>query len=414
MRVLKVTQFYYPYLEKGGPALKVRALSRHLMRRGHAVTVLTADFGARRAAPADPAEPETIYLSTLVRYRTSTVSPSVVGFCRRRLAEFDVVHLYGLYDLLGPVVAAFCRARGTPYVLEPLGMYRPIVRSLLKKRLYQRLVTRRLEAGAARLIATSEQERWELIEAGVAAEKLLVRRNGVELEEFVNLPPRGAFRRVHSISESERLVLYLGRLSRKKGLDLLLRAFAGVSAHARLAIAGPDDRDGCLAGLHRLARELGLGPDRLLLCGPHYGRAKLEALVDADVFVLPSQNENFGNAAAEAIACGTPALVTDQCGIAPWIDGRAGLVVAHDVQALRNGLACLLEGDTVRRRLRDGCDEVARMLSWDAPVTEMEALYASVARQSGPRRVQTAAAAPAGHAGKSEPAEEFPPPANSA
>src|ERR1700693_3716714 len=94
--------------------------------------------------------------------------------------------------------------------------------------------------------------------------------------------------------------------------------------------------------------------------GPVYGDAKWAAYRDADVFVLPSQNENFGNTAAEAVACGTPVLVTDRCGIAPLIDQRAGLVVPHNRAALEAGLRRFLDDPTLSARLRAGCGEVAR------------------------------------------------------
>jgi glycosyltransferase involved in cell wall biosynthesis len=115
--------------------------------------------------------------------------------------------------------------------------------------------------------------------------------------------------------------------------------------------------------------------ERLLFLGPLYGDAKWAALQDADVFVLPSQNENFGNAAAEAIAVGTPVIVTDQCGIAPLVRDQAGLVVPYEREALTEALWCLLTDDPLRERFRQGCRKVAETLSWDEPAAQMEQLY---------------------------------------
>jgi glycosyltransferase involved in cell wall biosynthesis len=113
----------------------------------------------------------------------------------------------------------------------------------------------------------------------------------------------------------------------------------------------------------------------LLFLGPLYGDAKWAALQDADVFVLPSQNENFGNAAAEAIAVGTPVIVTDRCGIAPWVHDQAGLVVPYDREALTEALWRLLTDEALHRRMRQGCRKVAEALSWDEPVAQMVRLY---------------------------------------
>jgi glycosyltransferase involved in cell wall biosynthesis len=402
MRILKTTQTYYPYLSKGGPPVKVRGIAKALARRGHQVTVLTACFN-----DAEPDVPlnaptslsrsgswisqdkdlEAVYLSTLVNYRATTINPRVVNFCLKRLRDFDVVHIYGLYDLLGSVVAWFCRRRGIPYVLEPLGMFGPKVRSQKKKRLYRRLVGNALFQGAAVVIATSETERAELIAGGIAEAKIVLRRNGLDLGEFETLPPRGAFRAKLGLSEQQPLLFFLGRLSFIKGLDLLVQAFSQIDALralpdgrasaptcARLVIAGPDDDDGCAQTIRGLIDQLQLR-GRVILTGPLYGNERLQAFIDADVFVLPSRYESFGNAAAESLACGTPVLVTDTCGIAPLVDGRSGLVVACDVEGLRDGMNSLLKDRSLFARLRDGCAGVAQSLSWDAPVEQMERIY---------------------------------------
>jgi glycosyltransferase involved in cell wall biosynthesis len=97
---------------------------------------------------------------------------------------------------------------------------------------------------------------------------------------------------------------------------------------------------------------------------------------------LPSQNENFGNTAAEAVACGTPVLVTDRCGIAPIVDQRAGLVVPHDCAALEAGLEQILGDPAMAAHLRAGCKEVARSLGWSEPLAETEALYRHLIAES--------------------------------
>lgn len=394
MRILKISQAYFPFLDKGGPTVKVRSIARALRDKGHQVTVLTADLGLAKsdlgagfAVPnrwgwkAEDGGTEAIYLRTRARYRALTWNLGVVAFCRQRLSGFDLVHIYGLYDLLGPVVASFCRGRGLPYVVEPMGMFQPIVRNLRLKRLYHALLGKPMLRGAGRLIATSEQERRELIEGRLPEAKIVVRRNGIELPD--RLPAAGTFRRQWNISRDTKLVLFLGRLVSKKSPELMLEAFARWRAGAGgpqpslLVLVGPDEGDGYRQQLETFAVRLGLNGG-VLFTGPLYDDAKWAAYQDADLFVLPSQNENFGNTAAEAVACGTPVLLTDRCGIAPLVDQRAGLVVPHDHEALRAGLARLLNDETLRQRLRAGCAEVTRALGWDEPLAVMETLYAEL------------------------------------
>lgn len=395
MRILKTTQTYYPYLHLGGPPAKVRGIARELVRHGHEVTVLTAWLGEPDSAvnlgewdkqrgdwgwESRHDAVEAIYLPTVANYRATTMNPRVLSFCARRLGAYDVVHIYGLYDTIGSVTAWSCRRRGLPYVLEPLGMFGPKVRSQRKKKLYRQLVGGALFEGAAGVIATSETERAELIAGGIAAEKIEVRRNGLDLDEFQPLPARGALRAKLGIGENERLVLFLGRLSFIKGLDVLLRAFGEIAdthRNVRLVIAGPDDADGCREEILRLVEKLKL-ERRVSFPGPLYADQKLQALRDADLFVLPSQYESFGNAAAEAIACGLPVLVTKGCGIASLIAEQAGLVVDCTVEGLQAGLKLLLGDTALLAGLSSGCASIAQGLSWVEPVEQMERIYSSL------------------------------------
>jgi glycosyltransferase involved in cell wall biosynthesis len=398
MRILNVTETYAPFLEFGGPPVKVRALSEGLARRGHTVGVLTADWGLEKRMQTQEGKitaerspfgwrrnengVQAIYLPTWLRYRTVSWNPAVKRYCRARLKNFDVVHIFGLYDLLGPAVAAACRVRNLPYVLEPIGMFVPIVRNLWMKGLYHFAWGRRLLEGASAVIATSDQEAEELVGSGVTRTKITLRRNGVEVP--ASWPEPGAFRRAHGISQDAKLILFLGRLSAKKSPDLLVQAFASLPPQVggktlQLVFAGPDEGS-VKAQLDQMASQLGIRT-RVQFAGPVFGPGKWAAYRDADVFVLPSQNENFGNTAAEAVAAGTPVIVTEQCGIAPLLAGEAGLVVPHDSAALSEALARVLGEAGVRARLAGGCAKVTSRLGWDEPVREMEMLYARLASQ---------------------------------
>jgi glycosyltransferase involved in cell wall biosynthesis len=391
MRILNVTQSYYPFLDKGGPTVKVRALARGMAAAGHTVTVLTADLGfdpvTRETADATPSRwgweahqdgVEAIYLRTHARYRALTWNPGVTGFCRERLASYDLAHIYGLYDLIGPRVASACRRIIRPYVVEPMGMFHPIVRNIWMKRMYHDVFGGAMLHGADRLVATAEQERQELLGGGIPDCKIVVRRNGIDIPP--ELPPPGSFRTRWEIATNVKLVLFLGRLVSKKSPDLMLEAFArwyrrnNGSQPSLLVLAGPDEGDGFRQHLETFAAQVGLNGG-VLFTGPLYGDAKWAAYRDADLFVLPSQNENFGNTAAEAVACGTPVLVTDRCGIAPIVDRRAGLVVSHDCDALGAGLEKILDDPAFAAHLRAGCRDVARSLSWAEPLAQMESLY---------------------------------------
>ena len=398
MRILNVTQSYFPFFEFGGPPVKVRALSKALSRRGHRVTVLTADWGFQTRFPSQSLESsertsfgwkyeeegiEAIYLPMWLRYRALSWNPRVRRFCRERLREFDVAHIFGLYDFLGATVAAECRRMAIPYVVEPIGMFLPIVRNIWLKRMYHLLLGKRLVGQSRIVVATSEQEVAELVSGGVPAEKIALRRNGVEAPEA--LGEAGSFRRAHGIPDNAKLVLFLGRLSQKKSPDLLLEAFAIIrervesekGAVLRLALVGPDE-EGMGKRLRLRAEELGVGA-LVKFCGPVFGKEKWDAYRDANVFVLPSQNENFGNTAGEAAASGTPVIVTEKCGIAPFIANGAGLIVPLDRLSLAEAIQKVLFEPGLGERLSAGCREIVSRLTWDEPAREMETMYRRIA-----------------------------------
>jgi len=405
MRILNVTETYAPFLEFGGPPVKVRALAQGLAQRGHAVNVLTADWGLEKRlrlhSEADlqalgwdrspfgwrhaEGGVQSIYLPSWFRYRTLSWNPAVKRYCRARLQNFDLVHIFGIYDLLGSPVAAAARARNIPYVVEPIGMFVPIVRNVWMKRMYHYFVGRQLFAGASAVIATSELEVQELAASGVAPQKIVLRRNGVESP--ASWPSRGKFRASLGIPEQARLILFLGRLSLKKSPELLLQAFGNlperIGEHTlMLVFAGPNENS-MQQHLTTAASRLGIS-ERVKFSGPLYGDDKWAAYRDADIFVLPSQNENFGNTAAEAIAAGTPVVVTEQCGIAPLVKDVAGLVVAHDETSVANALERLLSDPQLHAKFVSGCVELTSRLSWEEPVSQMETLYATLTTPAVP------------------------------
>jgi len=355
------------------------------------VSVITADLGLDRSSiplknlelfswgeRCIEGEVEANYFRSLAQYRAITLNPDVIGFLGANLQEFPIAHIYGLYDLFGPATALYCSRRKVPYILEPMGMMKPIVRNIGLKRFYHFVLGHGVVQGARFVIATSEQEKQEFLELGVPTGRIIVRRNGIEVPE--NPPEPGGFRKAWDISRDAKVVLYLGRITPKKSPDLLIQAFcrwkkaAGTDAPSVLVIAGPEEDSAYSASLRELAMHLGIYGD-VRFTGPIYGQQRWHAYRDADVFVLPSQNENFGNTVAEAAAVGTPVIVTDQCGIAPYVRNRAGTIISHDVGALEGALAKFLAHSGLRERFRDGCQLMTAELDWSGPVSQMEALY---------------------------------------
>ena len=213
--------------------------------------------------------------------------------------------------------------------------------------------------------------------SGLESQRIVIRRNGIDLSEFSNLPERGQMRSRFGIKPDERILLYLSRLSPKKNPEMLIRAFANLDLpKTKLVLAGPNE-SGYLEKLQSIRSELGLESD-VVFVGPLFGNEKISALVDADIFVLPSTNENFGNVIAESVAAGTPVVITNKCGIAPYIKDRVGLVVSTEQHELQQAIITLLSDASLYKKFELACSDVAKEFSWDQPAASMEKLYKKV------------------------------------
>ncbi len=379
MKLLHVVPTYVPAWRRGGPVRAVHGLCRALAARGHEVTVFTTDVDTAGAVPVgrpvalDGVE---VWYFPVRPPRRLHRAPAMAAALRRRVAEFDVVHLHSVF-LWPTMAAARAAARaGVPFLLAPRGMLvHDLVRrrGSLRKLLWINLVERRTLTRAAGLHATSDLEAAEAAALRLPLPHVFVVPNGVELEPWdgdeAALAPA-----VRDLLRGGPFLLFLGRLSWKKGLDRLIAALVEVPA-AALVIAGPDDED-CRPTLERLAGGLGVG-GRTLFPGQVDGAERAALLHRAAALVLPSYSENFGNAVLEAMAAGRPVVVTPEVGLATVVrEVGAGVVVEGDPARLAAALSGLLAdraaADAMGRR---GAAAARERFSWEAVATRMEAAY---------------------------------------
>jgi glycosyltransferase involved in cell wall biosynthesis len=322
----------------GGPAVALGGLTRAQAAAGMSVEVLATyrtgeDLSAAEQMRGGGVEVNLVgpALGPLLRH------PELAERCRTSVARADVLHVHGLWEAVQHRAAAVARRRpGKPYVFRPCGMLDPwsLAQRRWKKRIYLAWRLRGDLNRAAALHYTTAAERDLAAPVGLRA-RAIVEPNGVDLAEFEMLPQRGTFRRAAGLSDGQPLILFLSRLHPKKGLELLIPAFAmaDVPRDTVLAVVGPDS-DGYRAKVEALAKEQGVG-QRVIFPGMLAGRSRIEAMVDADLFVLPSHQENFGNVVVEALAAGTPVIVSDKVNLCEDVrQGSVGAVVPLDAAAL--------------------------------------------------------------------------------
>jgi len=259
--------------------------------------------------------------------------------------RFDVAHLHACRNVPGAIAAYHLHRAGVPYVLAPNGTAPRLERRQLAKRVFDVVMGQRILQRATRVLAVSGAEQRQLHTLGVDPGVIRLVPNPVDLDEFTSPIARGRFRARFGLPDaaSAHLVMFLGKLTPRKRVDVLIRAFAQLDRpDARLAIAGNDMGAG--TGSHALVRELGL-QSRTIFTGLLRGRERLEALADADVLVYPSQDEIFGLVPLEAILSGTPVIVADDSGCGEIVSRTGGgqVVPEGDVNALARAIAAILD-----------------------------------------------------------------------
>ena len=393
MNILHVSAHLLIDLFGGEPAKEIYGLSKALVERGHKVTIYTTDvFNKSRKLKyrteilnmdgVEVCEFKSLGIK-LGQRRYICISPAMIPMMAKQTATFDIIHLHQYPTFLNIVAHHYAQKYHVPYVLQAHGSLPGVTANHPLRQVYKLFWGRRILKDAYKLIAVSPTEVEQYRDTGIDEHKIEIVPNGIDLSEFDNLPKRGEFRRKYGLGD-QRIILYLGRIHKIKGLDLLAKVLTDLSqalSNIKLVIVGPDD--GYLPSLKKLIADLGIN-DKVLFTGPLYGQEKLKAYVDADVYVLPSVYEIFGVTVLEACACGTPVIVTDRCGIADVINGQAGLVVPCEKEQIQHALLHMLGNDKLRQEFGErGKLLVREKFKWEKIAEQVEKVYRGILRGAG-------------------------------
>jgi glycosyltransferase involved in cell wall biosynthesis len=372
LRVLFASPAWAPSRAFGGPVVAGRELVRRLVARGHTVDVITTTIVDLEQRPAPRSSTRVVdgatvrYLATPLRYRWMGIPPTL-PVALARLPRPDVVHVFGFRDPVTTGTAAWYRLRRVPYVFEPLGMFEPRLRKVALKRALDATLYRGVARGAAAVVVASDRERDAVVAAGVDASKVRVRGNGFP-EPVAHAHADGLRARLGIPAEAP-IVLYVGRIAAGKGIEHLVETAREIR-DAHVVLSGPDDRHGVTTQAPRVHTL------------PMTDEPPRELYPQADVFVLASEGESFGMAAAEAAAAGTPVIVSDRCGIAGFFEDGEALVVPYERTAVVDAVRRVLSDAQLRERLARGGVEAARRTSWDRVTDLQEEIYREVSPPS--------------------------------
>ncbi|GAB4045214.1 glycosyltransferase [Spirosoma litoris] len=363
MRILNICAYTW---QAGGPPKIIFDHTQVVLRYGHQVDILSPFTPGEKPYPVPEGANLILCKRTpLISRFFREFSVELYQYLQKHIHEYDVIHCHGLWHF--GTLAPFMLDRKIAKVITIHGVLDRWVyahnnwKKELMNSLAQKAYLRR--ADLVQINNTDEQEDI-LRYLGQPHPNVVVIPNGVKTSDFAQLPPKGTFRQKFNIPANKQLVLFMSRLNVKKGLDLLLpgfRDYVQKYPNTILALAGSDD--GYQATTRQFIDQHNLS-DSIRLVGMLTGDDKKAALADADIFTLPSYSEGFSMAVLEAMAAGTPALVSDRVGFGDTIRQyeAAGLLSSLTPEAVTAGLEKLLGDDLLRRQVAQNATGMVKKL----------------------------------------------------
>ena len=386
MKILHVAHFFYPCLSAGGV---VNASYQIASKQGKDddVKVISSDSCKERLKfpngryDVDVDGIKVDYFKNLsngFKLKTMLDTPLAAPFkIRKDIKDYDIVHIHEHRQTLAIIASYFARKNNIPYIVQAHGSVLPFFQKEGLKNLFDKVFGFKILHNASCVFALTEVEKEQYLKMGVDEDKIEIVPLGINLEEYENLPAYGKFRSKFNIGENDKLILFVGRIHEIKGLDLLLDAFNDLIVQSneknslenidcssiKLAIVGPDD--GYLVKLEEKVKEYSL-EENVIIAGPLYKEEKQEALVDCDVFVMPSKYESFTTSGLEAMACSKPLVLTKNNHIHDWVDGNVGLACEDNKDSLREAIGKVLFDEELSQIFAENGNKLIKeKYNWD-------------------------------------------------
>ena len=396
MKILHVAHFFYPCLSAGGV---VNASYQIASKQGKDddVKVISSDSCKERLKfpngryDVDVDGIKVDYFKNLsngFKLKTMLDTPLAAPFkIRKDIKDYDIVHIHEHRQTLAIIASYFARKNNIPYIVQAHGSVLPFFQKEGLKNLFDKVFGFKILHNASCVFALTEVEKEQYLKMGVDEDKIEIVPLGINLEEYENLPAYGKFRSKFNIGENDKLILFVGRIHEIKGLDLLLDAFNDLIVQSneknslenidcssiKLAIVGPDD--GYLVKLEEKVKEYSL-EENVIITGPLYKEEKQEALVDCDLFVIPSKYESFTTSGLEAMACSKPLVLTKNNHIHDWVDGNVGLACEDNKDSLRESIEKILFDEELSLIFaRNGQKLIKEKYNWDIINNQILEIY---------------------------------------
>lgn len=391
MRILEVSNYFKPSWETGGVTKVNYELSEGLVEKGHEVSVYTTDgYTSRLDVPKN----KPIYVDGIRVYYFYNLFRSLVKkmkfptpyyapfILRKEIKNFDIIHIHEHRTLLAAFVRHYAMKYDVPYIVQAHGSVLPSFQKQMFKHLFDFFFGDRILKNATKLIALNESEVSQYEDMGIKRDNVEIVANGIKTDEFQNIPPKGTFRKKFSINDFDSIILYVGRIHKNKGLDLLVDSFSDLlneKPDSKLVFVGPDN--GFSEELGQLVEKLKI-TDKVLFAGFVSKEEKMAALVDSDLFVTPSFT-GFPVSFLEACFFSLPIVTTKKGDNLSWIHENIGYVVNDDKRNLCDAMLKLLDDDSLRVRFgTNGKKLIETCFSMEAFIVRIESVYSEASKNA--------------------------------
>lgn len=384
MKILQVTNFFKPSWEAGGVTKVCYEISKGLVNRGHKVTVYTTD-GYESRLNIQPNRPYNIdeikvyYFYNLIRFlvkKTKLTTPYYLPIIlRKEIKNYDIIHIHEHRTLPAFFVSYYAKKYDIPYILQSHGSVLPFLQKQRLKKIFDIFFGDFILKNATKVIALNKTEVSQYQQIGVSLGKVNIIPNGIDFSDYINPSTKGMFRIRYSIEPDCKIILYVGRIHKNKGLDMLINSFSILLKkipNSKLVIIGPDD--GFKKEIESLVVTLNLSKS-VLFTGFVDKDTKVAALYDADIFVTPNFS-GFPVTFLESCFFGLPIITTENGDNLEWINEKIGYVTKNNEKDLCEAMVRILTNETIKEYFATNAKKlILTEFSMDSFLNKVESIY---------------------------------------
>lgn len=366
MKILTIAPAHLQAYKIGGPIASIASMNKGLLNvdDNMSIDVLSTSYGLDTDKNVNYAEWEDVDSLSTYRvkyfkyygYGNLTFSPALFIEAKSILKEYDLVVLQGVWNFPFFAVAYLAKKYNIPYIIVPRGtLYKETweMKSKLYKDILYNLVIKKMLLNAASIQFTTLDEKNSVLKYLNIDLVNYIIPNSIDLSKYLELPEKNEFLNKNEFLKGKKIILFFGRITQKKGLDILIESLNLLKEQRQdfiLLIAGPDSQ-GYWASIEKQVKDYSLS-SYVKYIGMLEGKDKLRILVDTNIFILPSYSENFGMSVVEAMSAGLPVIISNKVGIYnEVIQENAGIVTTLDSNEIANAIDKLLSNDNEIERL---------------------------------------------------------------